>query len=124
MQGFDVSKINPADVYMRSIPVKFTIEGFAPGEALQTLTFDGLPVQPVPEAGGNLLANAAGQIVGTFTVPQKLPAGKKTVVFSGSQGGSCVSAFTGQVQIKLSVWSEANLLNGLMYGFEGITHVV
>ncbi|MFE1572209.1 DUF4815 domain-containing protein [Comamonas odontotermitis] len=124
MQDFDLSKVNPADVYMRSIPVQFTIDGFAPGELLQALTFDGIPVQPLPLAGGNLAANAAGQVVGTFTVPEKLPAGKKTVTFKGNQGGSCVAAFTGQVQIKLGVYMEGSTLNGRMFGTEVITHVV
>ena len=124
MQEFDISKVNPADVYMRSIPVQFTIDGFAPGELLQALTFDGIPVQPLPLAGGNLAANAAGQVVGTFTVPEKLPAGKKTVTFKGSQGGSCVGAFTGQVQIKLGVYMEGSTLNGRLIGTEVITHVV
>jgi len=124
LESLDLSKLSGGAIFMRSIPVQFTIDGFAPGEMLATLGFDGLALQPLPVPGSSLVADAAGQIRGTFTVPPNLPPGKKTVAFSGNQGGSCVAAFTGEVQLQVRVNVNYSTLNGKGFGSEVITHVV
>lgn len=60
---------------LRSISVAFTISGFAAGENLATLTFDGIDVKPP----GTQTANGAGVITGTFTIPSGVPVGRRRV---------------------------------------------
>ena len=124
VENMDMSKIDTSGIYMRSIPVQFTIEGFAPGESLTAVSFDGVAVVPQPLAGGNLVADAAGRVAGSFTVPANLPTGKKTVAFTGSAGGACVAQFTGQVELKINVNFRYSNLNGQGFGTEVITNVV
>ena len=81
--------------YLRQIDVRFDLD-FGPGEALQSITFDGLAVQADPLPGGTLVANAAGLLSGTFEVPAGIPAGTKTVAFRGTGGSSGSALFVGQ----------------------------
>ncbi|MDA8455260.1 DUF4815 domain-containing protein [Acidovorax sp. GBBC 3334] len=81
--------------YLRQIAVRFDLD-FGPGEALQSITFDGLAVQADPLPGGTLVANAAGVLSGTFDVPAGIPAGTKTVEFRGTGGSAGSALFTGQ----------------------------
>lgn len=81
--------------YLREITVGFSIEGFGPGEILQNVVFDGVSAQFTAPA-----ADTRGKLAGTFIIPPKIPAGAKTVVFSGGEGGSSGSAvFIGQGQL-------------------------
>ena len=77
--------------YLRRISVSFTVTGFEAGEALASVTFDGIDVTP-----SGLSASSAGVVTGSFTIPAKVPAGSKRVVFDGSQGSHGEAVFTGQ----------------------------
>ena len=81
--------------YLREISVGFSIEGFGPGEILKSVIFDGIAAEFTAPP-----ADDEGRLAGTFTIPAKIPAGAKTVVFSGSDGGTSGSAvFIGQGQL-------------------------
>ncbi|AVS66639.1 DUF4815 domain-containing protein [Paracidovorax avenae] len=82
--------------YLRATEVRFDLAGWGPGEELASVTFDGLPVAAKPLAGGALKANAAGQLAGTFVVPDKVTAGAKAVVFRGPLGSRGSQTFYGQ----------------------------
>lgn len=93
--------------YLREIPVAFSIKGFGAGELLQKVIFDG--VQAVFAAS---VADAKGELTGSFTIPPKIPAGAKTVVFSGSEGGSSGSAvFVGQGQLTVQTLRQVTTVN-------------
>ncbi len=82
--------------YLRTIAVRFDIEGWGPGELLQSITFDGIAVGAEPIAGGALRGDATGKLSGTFTVPEKVTAGAKAVVFRGALGSRGSQTFYGQ----------------------------
>lgn len=46
-----------------------------------------------------IIANAAGVVTGTFTIPPSVPAGSKTVAFTGAGGSYGTGIFTGQGQL-------------------------
>lgn len=77
---------------LRSITVDFVISGFAVGEILSSVTFDGVSVTP----SGNAPADASGQISGHFTIPANIPTGTKAVVFTGSGGHVAHGTFIGE----------------------------
>lgn len=78
--------------YLRQIEVKFSVEGFGPGENLANVTFDGIAV----ETTGETVANGEGIIKGAFTIPKNIPAGSKEVIVSGQGGSRGVGVFVGQ----------------------------
>lgn len=77
--------------FLRTIPVAFTIRQFGAGEALSTLTFDGVDVNP-----GGLVANGSGVLTGTFSIPAGVTAGAKAVIATGGSGTTCAARFTGE----------------------------
>ncbi len=81
--------------FLRQIPVEFELD-FGPGEQLSSATFGGIAVAAQPLAGGALIGNAQGKIVGTVDVPANVPAGTHTVEFRGSGGSYGSALFTGQ----------------------------
>lgn len=85
--------------FLRQITVNFEIEGFGPGEILQSLTFDGIDVTPAgpPVADGN------GEITGSFVIPANVPAGQKRVVAEGAGGSHAEAMFVGQGTINIAV---------------------
>ncbi len=91
----EIGRTTSAIEYLREIDVRFDLE-FPPGEALQSITFDGLPVQPVALPLGVLVANAQGLLSGTFRIPPNVTAGAKTVDFRGMGGSAASTIFTGQ----------------------------
>lgn len=76
---------------LRSISVAYTVKGFGAGEVLSSLTFDGISV-----VGSNRTANSNGVLSGTFTIPSGVPAGSKTVAFTGAGGSHGEAIFVGQ----------------------------
>jgi len=94
--GWDpVGQTTSAIEYLREIDLRFDLE-FPPAEALQSITFDGLPVQPVALPMGVLVANAQGILSGTFRIPPNVTAGAKKVDFRGTGGSAASTIFTGQ----------------------------
>lgn len=94
--------------YLRPIGVGFTINGFAPGEALTALTFDGLDVMPA-----GLVADANGQITGTFTIPgpNTVLAGTKIVAATGAAGTTAAAKFSGQGQIDIDTLRQVTTIS-------------
>ena len=91
-----VDERNEAIPFLREIDVDFVVKGFGGGENLESVTFDGLDVTPI----GAITANSSGELSGTFTIPENIPSGTKTVVVAG-EGGSTASA----------TWAGAGVLN-------------
>jgi hypothetical protein len=78
--------------FMRQISVTFTIAGFAAGEQLTQLRFDGISVLPSPAP----TANGSGVITGTFTIPANVPTGVKAVTCLGASGTAGQAEFLGE----------------------------
>ncbi|MFC6447161.1 DUF4815 domain-containing protein [Shinella zoogloeoides] len=78
--------------FLRQIEVAFTITGFAPGEILETLTFDDVDVMPA----GVHTANGMGELSGTFTIPPNVTAGSKIVAAKGMGQTDATAMFAGQ----------------------------
>jgi hypothetical protein len=97
--GMDEAKVRSQTTspleYLRQIDVRFDLN-FGPGETLQSVTFDGVAVEPEPLPGGTLVANAQGVLSGTFPIPANVPAGTKAVDFRGTGGSAASALFTGQ----------------------------
>ena len=84
--------------FLREINVAFTIKGFGNGEILQLLEFDGIDVTPPGLAG-----DANGRIVGTFTIPENVTAGRKAVFARGAGGTRAEALFVGQGRVEVTV---------------------
>ena len=82
--------------YLRPIAVRFDLAGWGPNEPLGAITFDGIPVAAQPLPGGALVATPAGELAGTFTIPESVPAGTKAVLFTGTLGSKGSQTFMGQ----------------------------
>ena len=97
---------------LRSIPVAFYITGFGAGERLTGVSFDGLPVATVPAM---ISADANGAVIGQFTVPGGIPAGRKAVIFTGVHGSRGESIFEGQGVATVQTLRQVQTTNRLFY---------
>lgn len=79
--------------YLRQISIAFTCEGFGAGEKLSLVTFDSIAVTP---AESDIMADTSGKLSGHFTIPANIPAGVKSVVFTGAGGSTAQATFVGQ----------------------------
>ncbi|MBA4799355.1 MAG: DUF4815 domain-containing protein [Rhizobiales bacterium] len=93
--------------FLRQITVTFSIEGFAPGEILDELTFDGVDVKPA----GVLTANPDGEISDTFVIPENVTAGTKTVFAKGQGGSEATALFAGQGTIETQIMRRVTTIN-------------
>lgn len=82
---------------LRVRDVDFAIAGFGPGEALSSLTFDGLDVLALPAP----IADGSGSLSGAFTVPANMPAGSYTVQAIGAGGSAGQATYTGRGTITI-----------------------
>ncbi|MCZ2203993.1 DUF4815 domain-containing protein [Bartonella sp. A05] len=85
--------------FLRQISLSFKIEGFAQGEILKSLTFDGVDVLLKTAC----TADAHGIIEGILTIPEKITAGTKNIVAVGKGGTTATGLFTGQGVIDVKV---------------------
>ncbi len=86
---------------LRPITVEYSLTGFAPGEAVASVVFDGVTV-----VSGGPTADSSGVVSGSFTIPADIPTGAKLVVFNGGFGGRGEATFTGQGTIERQQWQQ------------------
>lgn len=111
-----VSSTTTGDQLCRPQTVKFTIKGFAAGETLKAVSFDGIATAPGTMTDMAVLpvAGADGVVTGRFNIPVGVPAGRKTIQFVGS-GGSYGSAYYTSAS-----WTEDRILRRVVteYAYE------
>lgn len=90
--------------HLRQIDVAFRIEGFGIGEKLAALTFDGISL---PASG---TADGSGVLSGVFRIPANIPAGAKTVSFTGSGGTRGSAVFVGQGELTVETLRQVNTI--------------
>ena len=90
--------------YLRQIDVAYHIEGFGAGEQLASATFDGIALAVSGTADGN------GTLDGSFRIPAKIPAGAKTVSFTGKGGSRASAVFVGQGQLTVNTLRQVNTI--------------
>jgi hypothetical protein len=89
--------------FLRQITVQFAITGFGPGEVVSALRFDGLDFD-VPDG---LEADTTGQVDGSFTIPENIPAGQKLFEIEGAGGSYGSASFYGQGGLKrVETWRQ------------------
>lgn len=88
----DLGTTSTAIASLRQISVSFSAKNFGAGERLKSVTFDGIAVA----ASGSGVANDAGVMSGSFTIPAGVPAGSKEVVVTGVGGTRAQAVFVGQ----------------------------
>ena len=89
-----ISSETVAAEYLRPITVGYSLSHFGDGEALRSITFDGLDM-PLP---AETTFDANGELSGAFTIPSNIPAGTKDVVFEGA-AVSAVATFVGSGEV-------------------------
>lgn len=94
-----------AIAYLRQIPITFTVSGLGAGEALASLSFDGVDVNP-----GGIVANAEGVATGSFVIPAHVAAGTKTVRASGAAGLACSTTFRGEGRLETTTQQTTTVL--------------
>ncbi|KEG17042.1 DUF4815 domain-containing protein [Bartonella bacilliformis] len=85
--------------FLRQIDLDFKIEGFAKGEILESLTFDGVDILPKTQ----FVTDANGILEGRFKIPGNITAGTKNVIAIGKGGTIARGLFTGQGVIDVKV---------------------
>jgi len=88
-----MSRTETSDQFLRQRTVDFEVRGMDGGEAVQQVSFDGIPVATTP---ASIAASAEGVATGQFTVPPNLPAGSKQVRVLGAQGSMGTSGYVGR----------------------------
>jgi len=93
---------------LRPIAVNFSISGFAPGETLDSIMFDGIVVPISPTAP---VASAGGIVTGSFTIPAGIPSGSKTVIARDvlfQRRGE--ATFSGQGTLERQTWQRETIV--------------
>ncbi|PZP30444.1 MAG: DUF4815 domain-containing protein [Roseateles depolymerans] len=78
---------------LRQIEVQFEVAGFGPHEQIRSMSFDGLDV--LDHAGAALVADEAGRVRGSFTIPPNVQTGAKRFSITGAAGSHGEATFTG-----------------------------
>jgi hypothetical protein len=84
--------------FLRQRSVTYELKGFEPNETLTNLTFDNIEIplsDPAP------VANAAGELTGSFAIPPNVPTGSKSVEFFGDQGSLASGSYVGSGTITI-----------------------
>lgn len=102
----EVAQSTQAAEFLRQIDIDFTLSGFGVNEELSTLTFGGVDVTPAPA----VVADANGQISGTFTIPANIPAGTHIVDALGAAGSFARAHFVGQGEVTVEVMRRVTLV--------------
>ena len=102
----EVSQSTREAEFLRQIDIDFSIEGFAPNEQLEKLLFGGRDVTPA----GPLVADANGEIAGTFQIPTRVPTGTHAIRAEGAAGGFAQASFVGSGQITVEVMRQVHLV--------------
>jgi hypothetical protein len=101
-----------ADTVMRVRDVAFTAEGFGPGEAVASATFDGLPVNI-----GVSAADAQGRISGAFTIPSGVNVGVKLFQINGAHSVA-MGTYTGTGTITAQIQRRATTVTTRLYSVD------
>lgn len=107
-----LSKSSSDEETLRQITINFEINGFGAGEALSSITFDGVSLPT-----GGAVADSAGKVVGSFTIPSGVAAGSKLFVATGAGGGHGQTIFVGQGTIERQVWQKISTTTTILGGF-------
>ena len=83
--------------------VDHVVDGFGDSEALSALTFDG---EDVLASAIVTIADANGNLSGTFTIPSGIPAGTKLVTFTGAAGTTGSAEYTGSGTLRIRRWNQ------------------
>jgi hypothetical protein len=86
--------------FLRQISVDFAIKGFGDGEVMESFTFDGVDILPDPAP----TADSNGEITGSFTIPENITAGTKSVIAVGAGGTVASAQFSGQGILLIDVF--------------------
>lgn len=102
----EVSQTTRDARFLRRLDLDFVLTGFAPNEELESLVFAGRNVTPA----GPLVADADGQIIGSFQIPANVPTGSHAVRADGAAGGFAEAGFVGEGEITVEVMRRVNLV--------------
>lgn len=91
---------------LRQISVTATVEGFLIGERLDVLTFDGVSILPDPKP----VADTAGKIVVTFTIPAGIPTGTRLVRAVGATGSIAEALYVGEGTVTVQTLRQVTLV--------------
>jgi len=87
---------------LRPITISYQIKGLGNGEALSSLTFDGVAMSVA-----GVVANSSGVASGSFVIPTGIPSGSKNVVAVGAGGTRSSAIFSGQGTLERKIWCES-----------------
>lgn len=104
-----VQKVERDARFLRPLTIQFTIRGLGDGEAVETLTFDGIDVNP-----GGLVGDEDGVATGSFVIPDGVPAGRKIVSVVSETERFGATTFTGVGRVE-------EFVNSLKQNFERFT---
>lgn len=93
--------------FLRPISIAYTIKGFGGGEIMKSFDFDGISILPDPAP----VADANGDLSGTFTIPENVTAGTKAVTAEGMGGTVASARFTGQGVLLIDVFRRVTTIN-------------
>ncbi len=108
-----VSSTETEAEFLRQIQVSFSVKGFAAGEEVSKVLFDGIEVPTTPES---ITANDAGELNGSFTIPANIPVGAKTVeIYGGSESPRGTAVFIGSGKITSQTFRQVSVVETNFY---------
>ena len=89
--------------YARPVIVRFDVTGLNPAEAVQSVRVGGLAATLGALPGHTLTANAAGEVSGTFVVPDGLMVGTHAVQIVGAHGSTVLGSYAAEYLLSFNV---------------------